>query len=709
MKGFIGRQSPLRFLEIPGLPRLWTPLSRVFPFLNALEVPRSLFRGASQVLEKPSSACRDQGGAHLCQLRSCSKEVRDLIEDRFGDLWAENSILLGCSSVLTASLPAVLWTAGIQICQKRVAHWSIHLRDIITDLLVSLSARLDAWAAGAPFASAQAAIMTQACGKQRVRRWCYLMHSRTNKLRQPRLATHEQDTEAHPKTIDFASNVEKGNYLYLSEKRRRMEHCKCYEIVLDGVPLASKSFDISLTYCEEIDEAGFNVPIETRALKWRKASAGAVISEEDQAQADKSGFKSRPGMKTYDTIRVLNHLVTLNAPSKSMGNFVLPFMEKLQPGFIRFWTGDRWARAPVALGKSAHVASEPQLPPEVLKLLNAGRLLDLEQLDVTWDSASWDVAAEHCMRMHMRLLGDDEDDSFHESWNSSKRAMERSGVYYAALQMWHPYNCNWLPTGRALHKVKKTEGLKEFVALHPNLPLEWAEDGDAFASDAGVAYPSSAPELSALLKHHFTDDSSWLLQGTLYRMTAWYSLMPCARHYDPCFSIWRKWLRWLAAMMLGPGKWAKTLQDAAAKELVGQGLEEGESKGESKDAHKARLKQLKNMFGNSITLSAVLTHNWNFWHMRLALRGLYMFEQEQVFRAKDKKVPAQHLSYSVALACGAGEVFLRDVWAYIATDAGELARLGVKATADAVPQDFSPEYDKQLGPRAQAKISLIIC
>jgi hypothetical protein len=68
----------------------------------------------------------------------------------------------------------------------------------------------------------------------------------------------------------------------------------------------------------------------------------------------------------------------------------------------------------------------------------------------------------------------------------------------------------------------------------------------------------------------------------------------------------------------------------------------------------------------------------------------------------------QHLSYSVALACGAGEVFLRDVWAYIATDAGELARLGVKATADAVPQDFSPEYDKQLGPRAQAKISLII-
>ena len=159
-------------------------------------------------------------------------------------------------------------------------------------------------------------------------------------------------------------------------------------------------------------------------------------------------------------------------------------------------------------------------------------------------------------------------------------------------------------------------------------------------------------------------------------------------------------------MMLGPGKWAKTLQDAAAKELVGQGLEEEESKGESKDAYKARLKKLKNMFGNSITLGAVLTHNWNFWHMRLALRGLHMFEQEQSFRAKHKKVPAQHLTYSVALACGRGQVILREMWAYMATDANELARLGVKATADAVPQDFSPEYDNQLGPRAQAKISL---
>lgn len=313
---------------------------------------------------------------------------------------------------------------------------------------------MDAWAVGAAQASQQTAIMTQARGTKRVRRWCFLVHSKANKLRRPRFATEEQDTDAQPKTIDLSANVVKGNYLYLAEKRRQMECCKCYEIILDGVPLASKSYDLSLTYCTEIDAAAFNVPIETRALKWRKASAGEDISEEDRIYIAKSGLKTKPGMKSYDTIRVLNHLVTLNAPSKSLGTFILPSMEKLQPGFIRQWTDNGWARVPAAFGKFAHVASEPQLPPAILMLLNADRLLDLEELDITWDSASWDVAAEHCLRTHMRVLGDDEDDSFHESWNCSKRAMERSKAYYAALQMWHPYNCNWLPTGRALHKVK---------------------------------------------------------------------------------------------------------------------------------------------------------------------------------------------------------------------------------------------------------------
>ena len=52
-------------------------------------------------------------------------------------------------------------------------------------------------------------------------------------------------------------------------------------------------------------------------------------------------------------------------------------------------------------------------------------------------------------------------------------------------------------------------------------------------------------------------------------------------------------------MMLGPGKWAKTLRDAAAKEFAGQAVAGEEGQGDSKGAYRARLKQLKSLCGNS--------------------------------------------------------------------------------------------------------------
>ena len=120
----------------------------------------------------------------------------------------------------------------------------------------------------------------------------------------------------------------------------------------------------------------------------------------------------------------------------------------------------------------------------------------------------------------------------------------------------------------------------------------------------------------------------------------------CAEHYDPYFTIWPKWLRWLAAMMLGPGKWANALRDAAAKEFAGQAVAGAEGQGDNKDAHRARLRQLESLCGNSITLSAVLMHNWNFWHMRLIMRRLHLFAKEQCFNATQQKTPNQHLSTS---------------------------------------------------------------
>ena len=48
-----------------------------------------------------------------------------------------------------------------------------------------------------------------------------------------------------------------------------MEPCKCIVNVVDRVPLAFTYVYLSMTYCTEIDAAGFDVQIEFRALKRR--------------------------------------------------------------------------------------------------------------------------------------------------------------------------------------------------------------------------------------------------------------------------------------------------------------------------------------------------------------------------------------------------------------------------------------------------------
>ena len=54
-----------------------------------------------------------------------------------------------------------------------------------------------------------------------------------------------------------------------------MEPCKCLVILVDRVPFTYVY--LSMTYCTEIDAAGFNVPIESRALKWRCRTEDKVL------------------------------------------------------------------------------------------------------------------------------------------------------------------------------------------------------------------------------------------------------------------------------------------------------------------------------------------------------------------------------------------------------------------------------------------------
>ena len=108
---------------------------------------------------------------------------------------------------------------------------------------------------------------------------------------------------------------------------------------------------------------------------------------------------------------------------------------------------------------------------------------------------------------------------------------------------------------------------------------------------------------------------------------------------------------------------------------------------------KERIKQLRKAYGNSLLLAAVLSHNLNFFNMRLILVCGELWWSTQTFLARNKKTAEQNLATAVAFATGAGRNLLRKLWERLVFDAEQLGRLGVQATPDTMVQDFGPEQD----------------
>ena len=130
--------------------------------------------------------------------------------------------------------------------------------------------------------------------------------------------------------------------------------------------------------------------------------------------------------------------------------------------------------------------------------------------------------------------------------------------------------------------------------------------------------------------------------------------------------------------------------EAARAEAAAQ--ESGVTSAEAKEAHQARLKQLRKMTGNSLLLSGILLHNLNFFSMRLIYSVGYLPWLEQAHKAKRKKTPQDDLEWMGTVAHGSGQEFLKNIWAHVVQNRAELARLGV--SIDGAPaQSFKPEDD----------------
>ena len=82
-----------------------------------------------------------------------------------------------------------------------------------------------------------------------------------------------------------------------------------------------------------------------RELSWRLGKAGEKITEAEAQVFGQKGLRPHDGMKIYDAIRLVNHILGCTT-GQSLINYQLGPWPAMEPGSVRFWCDDaqRWRR-----------------------------------------------------------------------------------------------------------------------------------------------------------------------------------------------------------------------------------------------------------------------------------------------------------------------------------------------------------------------------
>lgn len=182
--------------------------------------------------------------------------------------------------------------------------------------------------------------------------------------------------------------------------------------------------------------------------------------------------------------------------------------------------------------------------------MEAGSLLAVPELHLTVDQASSNNSAVNFLMSRFRLNGIAYEDSYHRSWNDFSYALNKSGLRYVCLQLWHPLNANYLPYGKGVFKQKKTEAMLEFERMYPTPPLEWFLDLQGMLL-SGESLPTDEREVQELAQRHIYEHPDYKNAGPAFRLNSWYSIIPCIKAKDAKFLLWRRFLRWLSLTLMG--------------------------------------------------------------------------------------------------------------------------------------------------------------
>ena len=186
-------------------------------------------------------------------------------------------------------------------------------------------------------------------------------------------------------------------------------------------------------------------------------------------------------------------------------------------------------------------------------------------------------------------------------------------------------------------------------------------------------------------------------KGVLYRLGAWFSIIPAIKQRDQAWTYTKLFLRWLCRALMAPTDSAKKAREEALSEVAKAAAQDGAGGPMDKSKHQQQMKELRKAAGNSLVLAGLLYHNLNWWNCRVLYLCGNMLYKEQAAKAMSKKTALHDQQHCIGLAGQSGVQLLKLLWQEAVGDAQELARIGIAATESCPAQSFAPEEDPDTG------------
>ena len=288
-------------------------------------------------------------------------------------------------------------------------------------------------------------------------------------------------------------------------------------------------------------------------------------------------------------------------------------------------------------------------------------------------------------------------DCYHRSWNDWKYTCAHAPGHFEAtcLQMAVVLNTNYNPYLQGANMFKKRELAADLRAIIGGPDAEWESLMSQMALDARQP-PATDPEashraLEALMFHHKTFER----KGPFVRASAWWSIVAAFSHYDSTWTAWRLCLRAVAKRLMRQGDDLQAMQKEALQDLQQTQREEHEECGRAH--HQEQLARVRKCKGQQLILGPILSHNLNFFNMRVMQLVGKWFWSEQTLWAREKATAEQYADFAVAYSTGLGERFLRTVWKGCVFSAEEWGRLGACPMPGMTHAEVGPTIDPVTG------------